>query len=105
MESSPARPYRNAFVIAAAFLFAVIAINGWISFREVVGVAGKFEALKRYSDVIDELDATITAVTDAQIGQRSFFLTGKSENLAPYLEGRAIAELHLRRLETLTAFD
>ncbi|HEX9500035.1 MAG TPA: ATP-binding protein, partial [Thermoanaerobaculia bacterium] len=100
MESSPTRPYKTAFiVVAAAFLFAVVAINGWISFREVVSVADKFEAVQRYSDTLDELNATLAALSDAQIAQRGYFLTGKSENLAPYVEGRAAVELHLRRLE------
>ena len=100
---SPAQRYKNASVIAAAFLFAVIAINGLISFRELVSVADKFEAVKRYSDTLDELNATLTGLSDAQIAQRVFFLASKPENLAPYEQGRAAAEMHLRRLEGLTA--
>ena len=103
MNSSPTRPYRNASVIAAAFLFAVIAANGLIAFRELVNVADKFEAVRRYSDILDELTATLTAVSDAQIAERVFFLAAKPENLVPYRQARAAANAHLRRLEQLTA--
>jgi signal transduction histidine kinase/ActR/RegA family two-component response regulator len=89
MESSPARRYNNAFALAAAFLFAVVAVNGVISFREIVSVADKFESIRRYSDTLDEIHATLAALRDAQIGQR----------------GRAALERHLRRLENLTAHE
>lgn len=103
MKPSPARPYRNASVIAATFLFVVIAINGLIAFRELVNVADNFEAVRRYSDILDELTATLTAVSDAQIAERVFLLADKPDNLVSYHQARAAAETHLRRLEKLTA--
>jgi signal transduction histidine kinase/ActR/RegA family two-component response regulator len=101
----PSWPRENAVAVAAAILFVMTAVNGLISVHELTTVVGKFEAVRRSSNTLTELDATISSLRDAAGGERVYVLTGRSEFLEPYLSARPAITLHLRRLDALAADD
>jgi signal transduction histidine kinase len=105
MESSRLRPWlrKHAFVFAAALLFAVIAVDGLISFNELSTVIGRFRASRDSDNALDELNEALGALRDAESGQRGYLLTGRATYLDPYYDGRARVQRHLQRLRTLTA--
>ncbi|MEA2572410.1 MAG: hypothetical protein QOI24_4411 [Acidobacteriota bacterium] len=96
---------RQAFVLAAAFLFAVIAVNGLISSHELVMVTDRFRASRNSDSIVEEMNEALGALRDAESGQRGYLLTGRSGYLQPYYDGRARVEKHIERLRILTAAD
>lgn len=96
---------KHAFVFAAAFLFAVIAVNGLISYLELGTVIDRFRASRSSDNILEELNETLGALRDAETGQRGYLLTGRADYLQPYYDGRARVAQHLEQLRTLTAAD
>ena len=85
----------NAVAVAAAILFVMTAVNGLISVHELTTVVGKFEAVRRSSNTLTELDATISSLRDAAAGERIYVLTGRSEFLSPFLSARPPITAHV----------
>jgi signal transduction histidine kinase/ActR/RegA family two-component response regulator len=96
---------KHAFVFAASFLFAVIAVNGLISFYELGTVTGRFRASRNSDHIIEELNEALGALRDAESGQRGYLLTGREAYLQPYDDGRARVAQHLGQLGILTITD
>jgi signal transduction histidine kinase/CheY-like chemotaxis protein len=96
---------KNAFGFAAAFLFAVIAVDGLISFHELVTVIERFRASRNSDSIIEELNEALGALKDAESGQRGYLLTGREAYLQPYDEGRARVAQHLGQLGILMVTD
>ncbi|MEA2325199.1 MAG: hypothetical protein QOE68_158 [Thermoanaerobaculia bacterium] len=93
---------KNAFGFAAAFLFAVIAVDGLISFHELVTVTDRFRASRSSDNIVEEMNEALGALRDAETGQRGYLLTGRAGYLQPYDDGRARVAHHLERLQILT---
>jgi len=87
------------FTLAAVILVAIATIA--ISARHLVE---QYEAGRRSSEVMAELDGLRAGVTDAETGQRGLLLTGDERYLAPSLTASShIIETHvnaLRRMST-----
>jgi signal transduction histidine kinase/ActR/RegA family two-component response regulator len=96
---------KHGFVFAAAFLFAVIAINGLISYLELGAVIDRFRDSRHSDNILEELNETLGALRDAETGQRGYLLTGRAAYLQPYHEGRANVARHLEQLSILAAAD
>jgi signal transduction histidine kinase/ActR/RegA family two-component response regulator len=96
---------KHAFVFAAVFLFAVIAVDGLISVYELGTVTDRFRASRNSDHIIEELNEALGALRDAESGQRGYLLTGRDAYLQPYDEGRARVAQHLEQLGVLTAAD
>src|SRR5215210_9071084 len=96
---------KHGFVLAAAFLFAVIAGNGLIAYLELGAVIDRFRASRHSSNVLEELNETLGALRNAETGQRGYLLTGRAAYLQPYHDGRANVTHHLEQLRILAAAD
>jgi signal transduction histidine kinase/CheY-like chemotaxis protein len=96
---------KHAFVFAAAFLFAVIAVDGLISFHELGTVIDRFLASRSSDNILEEINETLGALRDAETGQRGYLLTGRAAYLQPYYDGRARVTQHLEQLRILTSAD
>ncbi len=91
-------PVRAAFVLA----LAILALVGWLSYRNTRHMA-QSEALEAHTYVvIQELDRFLSALKDAETGQRGFLLTGDEKFLDPYNSALQEAVRHLDRLKLLT---
>ena len=87
------------FAVAAAILGAIAIVA--VSARHLVE---QYEAIRRSSEIVAELDSIRSGVTDAETGQRGFLLTGDERYLAPSLTVSAdIIEAHINALRGLAA--
>lgn len=88
-------------------LFAVVILillgNGWYLFHNFELTNAKEKWVVHTTDVISELDATLSAVKDAETGVRGFAITGQESYLEPYHTGLVEAWKHHNRLARLTA--
>jgi protein-histidine pros-kinase len=89
-----------AFSVVAGLLLAIAIIA--FSARRLVDES---EGVQHTTQILIELDAVLSAMTDAETGQRGFLITGDERYLAPYLSATGAAETHLETLKTLTNDD
>ena len=91
--------HRVAFEFAAAaVILGAIAVVA-ISTRHLLV---EYDAIRRSSEIVAELDSIRSGITDADNGQRGFLLTGDERYLGPSPTGSAdIIETHLNALRGL----
>jgi len=89
-----------AFSIAAGLLLA-IGVIAFSARRLLV----EYEGVQHTTQILIELDAVLSGVTDAETGQRGFIITADEQSLAPYLAASAATESHLETLRALTSDD
>ena len=89
-----------AFSVVAGLLVAIAIIA--FSARRLIG---EYEGVQHTTQILTELDAVLSGVTDAETGQRGFLITGDEQYLAPYLSATGATEMHLQTLKTLTEND
>jgi PAS domain S-box-containing protein len=94
----PLRPLVTATVVAVVLTAAV----GWVSIWRVYDN----ERLASYSyDVKSALDDLLSAITDAETGQRGFLITGDDRYLEPYQRGTVRVHDALEHLASLATKD
>ena len=86
-----------AFSVAAALVLAIAVIA--LGARDLTE---QYQTTRQTGQVLGELDGVLSAVTDAETGQRGFLMTGDERYLAPYLTAFDSAASHLRTLRDLT---
>jgi PAS domain S-box-containing protein len=89
-----------AFAVVAGLLFAIAVIA--FSARRLMG---EYEGVQHTTEILTELDAVLSGVTDAETSQRGFIITGDERYLAPYLTATGATEAHLQTLRALTNDD
>jgi PAS domain S-box-containing protein len=95
---------RKAFLLAgSALLILLVAIflswQDWNIFREALADARHSRA------VLDSNETLLSALKDAETGQRGFLVTGDKEYLEPYHQARALIPSALDQLTALTQED
>jgi methyl-accepting chemotaxis protein len=68
------------------------ALVGWFSYATTGGLLDALKARAHTFDVIDDLEALLSQLKDAETGQRGFLITGRDDYLEPYRA--AIAKVH-----------
>ena len=86
--------------VIAGLLLAIAIIA--FSVRRLIG---EYEGVQHTTQILTELDAVLSGVTDAETGQRGFLITGDERYLAPYLSATGSTETHLQTLRALTSDD
>ncbi len=86
-----------AFSVAAGLVLAIAVIA--LGARNL---AEQYQTVRQTEQVLGELDGVLSAVIDAEAGQRGFLMTGDERYLAPYLAAFDAAASHLRVLRGLT---
>jgi len=82
------------FVVASC---AVVLIC-LLSFFSLASRTSNFERIQTIRNVLTELSVTLSALQDAETGQRGYLLTGEPGYLRPYEEARAAVHAHLQQL-------
>jgi CHASE3 domain sensor protein len=95
---------RSALLALAMVLGAVVA-NALISYLNIERLRKSDFAVRRSYDVITELQAVLTAVIDAETGQRGYLVTADRTFLKPYETALARLDEEFDRLENLVATD
>ena len=70
----------SGFAVALLFLIAI----GWIAFDNTAKLLDARERVAHANDVLTALDHLLTALVDAETGQRGFMLTHEDAYLEPY---------------------
>ena len=96
---------RTALAVGATLLAAALAVNAYVSLRSVDTLARGFANEERPAEVQRTLLALLSAVQDAETGQRGYLLTGDPAYLRPYATARPTADSLLDRLGTLVSWN
>jgi len=95
---SPLRPLITATVVAVLLTAAVGGISIWRVYDNNRLVSFSY-------DIKDALDSLLSAITDAETGQRGFLITGDPQYLEPYDRGTARVHAALDHLASLATKD
>src|SRR4051794_16460269 len=87
------------------FILIVIGATTWLSYRSLVNIIRNDERVTFSETLMDEIDATLSTLKDAETGQRGFLITGEQAYLAPYDDAVSGIAGHLQRLRTMTSAD
>jgi len=110
MAQAPARrPSRNgsriglgtALGVAAAVAFFLI--SGGLSYSNIQSLRADTAKVVQTHDVIIELGNLLSAVQDAETGQRGYLLTGNDRYLEPFEDAKARTSASLDALEALVS--
>ena len=90
--------------ISAGFAAAVlILIVGALSFRSTRRAMDAARWVAHTHQVLERLDALLTALVDVETGQRGYVITGEARYLQPYDAGMQRVEAHVAAVRQLTA--
>jgi signal transduction histidine kinase/CheY-like chemotaxis protein len=95
----------RTFTAWLLFILIVISASTWLSYRSLGRILRNEERVALSQTVMDELDAALSTLKDAESGQRGFLLTADEAYLAPYDQAVSSITQHIQRLRTLTADD
>lgn len=93
---------RALFILLAAVLAGLI-FNAANSYRATNRLIENERMVAHTHEVLGELATVVSAITDAESGQRGYIITGKERYLAPYGSDVVVVEDHFQRLKALTA--
>jgi signal transduction histidine kinase len=88
-----------AFGLVLAFAIA----DAVISYRATLWLIENERWVSHTHETLNELEATLSALKDAETGQRGYLLTGEESYLAPYRSAAAEVQGHLDLLRAQTA--
>jgi len=89
----------------AAFIsiMLVIVIVGITSYQSTIKLSGTAQWVAHTHEVLTNLSDLLSAVQDAETGERGYLISGDEHYLDPYLSGVRNVDRYLRRLKELTA--
>jgi PAS domain S-box-containing protein len=93
--------------VAAGFFLgiAILAIVGWLSYRNTSNLVETTRSLLKTQQVLDALDDLLSAIKDAETGQRGYIITGRVIYLDPYLAATRRLDRSVQNIERLIAHD
>lgn len=90
----------TALGVAGALIFFLV--SGALAYSNMVTLRADTAKVVHTHEVITELGSLLSAVQDAESGQRGFLLTGNNRYLDPYQDALARASANVTALESLT---
>jgi signal transduction histidine kinase len=94
---------RKAFVLAFLGVVAFAAVNAAVSYRLTLRLIENERWVSHTHEVLNEIEGTLSALKDAETGQRGYLLTGDETYLDPYKTGIVEVRQHLDSLHALIA--
>lgn len=91
--------------IAAAFglALAILVAIGIISYRNTIQLTATANWVNHTHQVLQNLESLLSAVKDAETGQRGFIITGEDRYLEPYRNAQSEIEDNRKATRTLTS--
>jgi diguanylate cyclase (GGDEF)-like protein/PAS domain S-box-containing protein len=99
MRWSVEKKMAAGFAVMLAILFAV----GFVSYRNTRKLIRDSNRVAHSHEVLDELEGTLSALKDAETGQRGYIITGDASYLNPYTAALPAIAQRIARLRQLTA--
>jgi methyl-accepting chemotaxis protein len=87
------------YALALFMLFSL----GVISYQTTTELVHAAESRSRAHEVLQQLDRALSALTDAETGQRGYIIVGEERYLEPYQAGTTAANQAIRSVRRLTA--
>src|ERR1043166_5613723 len=81
----------------------LLALIGAASYRSMTHLIHTSEAVAHNHRVIENLQAVLSQLQNAESGQRGYVITGEEKYLAPYQTATVLVEKELKALRQLTA--
>jgi signal transduction histidine kinase len=94
---------RNIIKIGFSILFIILLVNAWFSYQAVQSLNDNYQQVEQTNAFIRELEMTLATVTEAETGQRGYFLTLENKYLEPYLNALRNLHEHFDNLESMVA--
>src|SRR5215217_7039971 len=91
--------------VGFALVLAILLVVGFVSYRNTRKLIRDSNLVAHSHEVLDELDGTLSAVKDAETGQRGYIITGDEEYLQPYNAALPAIGRYLMHLKALTEDD
>jgi diguanylate cyclase (GGDEF)-like protein/PAS domain S-box-containing protein len=93
--------------IAAGFglMLAILLVIGVVSYRNTRKLIRDSNLVAHSHEVLDEINSTLSAIKDAETGQRGYLITGDKEYLQPYTDTLPVINQRVERLKQLTKGD
>jgi PAS domain S-box-containing protein len=95
-------PTERAVGVGFAVAVAVLAANAAITYSNLRTLSENNWWVAHTREVLGELESTLSALKDAETGQRGYLLTGREDYLEPYHGAVAQIGPHLDRLAKMT---
>jgi methyl-accepting chemotaxis protein len=86
-----------------AVALAALVVIGALSYGTTARLVDSLDWLTHTRRVLDQLEALLSTMDDAETGQRGFIITGQESYLQPYEGARTAAEQRLKDLRQLTS--
>jgi PAS domain S-box-containing protein len=99
-KAIPGSGWRAGFLLALAL--TILAGITWLAGRQIAATVESDRWESHTYVVIQKLDRLLSALTDAETGQRGFLITGQAEYLEPYHAALGQIEQNLDLLKALT---
>lgn len=91
--------------IGFALAIAAVMLIAWFSYQALANRSVTAQRVQRSSDILVGLGEALSAMKDAETGQRGYLLSGEGRYLEPYTAARAESAAALQRLRGLIAGD
>ena len=99
------RPAVTPLIVGGLLVLTAAITLAWIRHVNTVKLVETSQHVEHTWQVTSELEETMSALKDAETGQRGYVITGEASYLEPYRSAVAAIPNHLKRLETLMADD
>ncbi len=96
---------QTEILLGAGLLVILLVANAAVGYRSTLELRdGAGEVARRY-EIIDGLDELLSAVQDAETGQRGYLITGEEKYLEPYARASKVIDEKVQRIIRLTKDD
>lgn len=85
-------------IMGFGLAITVVIVNGWISYHHTNTLVANEQQAANSQAILNQLEQTLSTVKDAEIGQRSYLLTGESRYLIPYQTAITAINHQIRQL-------
>jgi methyl-accepting chemotaxis protein len=86
-----------------ALALVVLVVFGAVSYRNTTELIEAIQIRARTGEVLLNLEAMLSALQDAETGQRGYIITGEERYLEPYQTGTVLVNQTIQNLRRLTA--
>jgi signal transduction histidine kinase len=98
-------PMRRASWVGLLALSVLVSTLAFLAYRYSADLSRTRAVIDHTSEVGDALATLLSALTEAEVGQRGFLVTGDKADLEPYHVALTAVPKQLRRIEKLVAGD
>ncbi|MGB7542047.1 MAG: CHASE3 domain-containing protein, partial [Burkholderiales bacterium] len=86
-----------------ALALVILVIFGAVSYRNTAELIEAIQMRARTHEILQNLDGVLSALQNAETGQRGYVITGEERYLEPYQTGTAMLNQTIQNLRRLTA--